>query len=280
MDACHPVPYRDTITIPVSFADHRLDGEHHSRQKSAGIVVKAVIDVWRTVEEVPDAVAEKQRDSGALRSPGRFVDNVSDLPDVLARSANTDGALHAVFSDLDQSLGVLVNLPHAHGVRAVAVEPVEEHRHVNVQDISGCQSSAVGDAVCGYVVHAGADRLGKAVEVPAAGIGAVDEDLLSGPQVQLLGGDSWPDLRFDLFQNLPSKLTCSLYPHHLYWIPDDSSFRNETQVHFTSESIGRKGDAFGYLFYRERIQKLWSWFDQLKVGLGWLRPRPERESTF
>ena len=62
---CSPAVSKD-LYFPVSFADYGFDGEHHSRQKPAGIIVEAVINVWWPVEEVSDAVSKKEGNSGAL----------------------------------------------------------------------------------------------------------------------------------------------------------------------------------------------------------------------
>ena len=62
---CSPAVCKD-LHFSVSFADHRFDGEHHSRQKPAGIIVEAVVNVWRPVEEVSNAVSKKEGYSGAL----------------------------------------------------------------------------------------------------------------------------------------------------------------------------------------------------------------------
>ena len=62
---CSPTVSKD-LHFSVSFTDYRFDGEHHSRQKPARIIVEAVINVWRPVEEVSNAVSKKEGNSGTL----------------------------------------------------------------------------------------------------------------------------------------------------------------------------------------------------------------------
>ena len=54
---------------------------------------------------------------------------------------------------LDQLESVVVHLADRDGGAAVAVEAVEEDRHVDVEDVALLQLPGVGDTVAGHVVH-------------------------------------------------------------------------------------------------------------------------------
>ena len=63
-----------------------------------------------------------------------------------------DAKLQTLPGDSDQRLCVVVNLSNCHCLTAVAVISTQEHSHVNVENVTTLQRSAVGDAckVIGY----------------------------------------------------------------------------------------------------------------------------------
>ena len=81
-----------------------------------------------------------------------------------------------------------VDLPDGERGVGVAVDPVEEDRDVEVDDVAVDERPVVGDAVADDLVDRRAQRLGERAVVQRARIAAAPDALLVAQGVELVGG--------------------------------------------------------------------------------------------
>lgn len=150
-------------------ADHRLDREAHTRLRLPNrLVLRIVRDVWRTVEELVDAVAAVSPDNAAVLALRVLLDDVA----VLAEERAWLHQLNSLFQTLSRRLrhtdGVRVRLCFVANIVClvqIAVEAAVVEGHVDVQDIAVLQYSLVGYAVADDLVYRRTYRLGEVAVV-------------------------------------------------------------------------------------------------------------------
>jgi len=82
--------------------------------------------------------------------------------------------------------GGLADVVHPAGVAVIAVA---DHRHVDVDDVTGLEALFVGDAVADHVIHRGADGLGESPVVEVRRHRALHrDDVVVADAIELLGG--------------------------------------------------------------------------------------------
>ena len=153
----------------------------------ARLVVLVVQDVGVGVEDRADAVpAELAHRRVAVRRD-RLLDYRADARVGLARLAVVDCRLPAVVGHLDELASRVVDLAHQERLRAVPVIAAVVAGHVDVDDVAVAQNTSVWDAVADDLIDRGAARLGEAVVVQRARIGAALGRLIVHHPVDLVG---------------------------------------------------------------------------------------------
>ena len=122
--------------------------------------------------------------------------------------ANTPSGAHLPDALPEATVGDVHEFSHFFGDRAhekhfvgVPMELIEAGRHVDIQDIALLEYLVFsGDAVADHLVQGGADGLGKTLVVEGRGVGPPGEDIVVAQAVNLLGGDTWPDMATNIFE--------------------------------------------------------------------------------
>ena len=104
-----------------------------------------------------------------------------------------DAVPHALFGDLDELTAGRVDVADEEGGVGVAVDPADERRDVDVEDVAVLQHPRVGDAVADHLVGRGAHALGEVVVVERRRIGVALDVQLVDVLVDLVGGDAGAD---------------------------------------------------------------------------------------
>jgi len=171
--------------------EHGLDRERHPRNQQGVVArVEVVLHLEPTVELGADSVADELPDDTEAVSLGVALDGVADGVERLGRPNGVDAQVHGDSGLGDEAPGVVVDVADQDGHRGIAVDPVEEDRDVDVDDVAVGQWSAVGDAVADDLVDRGAHRLGVAAVVERARIAAPNDGGLVDEGVDPVGGDA------------------------------------------------------------------------------------------
>ena len=141
--------------------DHRLDGEEHPRLQHRPRPPAAVVQhVRRGVEHPAEAVAAEVADHRAAVRLGEALDRRADVAEGVARPHLGDALHQRVVGDVDQPLGLAASAAPATYIRlSVAVPAVDDHRHVDVEDVAVAQALLRRDAVADDVVDRDAGRV-------------------------------------------------------------------------------------------------------------------------
>lgn len=91
-----------------------------------------------------------------------LLDHVADGRERTPGPTGGDGGIETSLGGAAQLLGRVVDPAHGHRGRRVAVEAVDVHRDVEVDDVALEQHAVAGNAVAHAVVHRCAQRLGEA----------------------------------------------------------------------------------------------------------------------
>ena len=176
---------------PVAQGDHGLDGERHARlHDRAGRGSCVVGDLQVGVELLADAVAHEVAHHPEPVGLGVVLDGRADVGHRPPRPHRGDAQVEALPGDLHQPAGRVVDRPHQERGAGVAVDAVEVDGDVEVDDVAVDQGAVVGDAVADDLVHRRAQRLGEAVVVERAGVGAPGQASVVGEGVEVVGGDA------------------------------------------------------------------------------------------
>ena len=179
--------------------DHRLDGEEHPfAQQGAVLGLAEMKDRWGIVEDPPDAVTAEIAHHGEALRLGMGLDRGADGADTRTRPHRLDALHHRLEGDVDEAARFQRNLlaeeEHAAGI---AMPAVEDHRHVDVEDVAVHQAPVAGDAVADDVVQRGADGAREAAVVERRRDCVVIDDEAVAEPVELVGGDARLDVRRD-----------------------------------------------------------------------------------
>ena len=169
--------------------DHRLDGEEHAgAQLRAGAGMAGVDHFRRVVEHLAETVAAEVADHRIAVALGVALDRVRNIAHPVAWLRLLDAQHQALIGDLDQLARLdrgLADQIHAAGV---AVPAVDDHGHVDIDDIALGQLLVAGDAVAHDMVDRGAAAVGEAAIAQRRRDRASGKGLLAHEIVQLAGG--------------------------------------------------------------------------------------------
>ena len=88
------------------------------------------------VHRAPDPVADERADDREAGGLGRALDGGRDVLDVVAGPGLLDAGRERRLADLEQPLGLVVDLAHGEGVGGVRHEAVEGHADVDRDDVA------------------------------------------------------------------------------------------------------------------------------------------------
>ena len=114
--------------------------------------------------------------------------SMRDVEHPVSGAGQPDALPKALLGDLDETQGLIADLPAGEGGRAVAMETVQAGAYVHTDDVALLQLPVVRDAVDDHVVDGNAGRAGKPVVIEERRPGAVSLDELSHGGVDLQGG--------------------------------------------------------------------------------------------
>ncbi len=132
------------------------------------------------MEHLAQSVAAEVAHDRAALGLDIGLDGIADVAERPARLHLGDAAQHGLVGDVDEPPrpgGDLADAVHAAGVAMPAA--VDNHGHVDVDDVAFPQRPVRRNAVADHVVGRDADRLGVATVEQAGGQGAVVEDELA-----------------------------------------------------------------------------------------------------
>jgi hypothetical protein len=176
--------------------DHRLDGEEHAgAQLRAGAGAAGVDDFGGVVEHLPQTVAAEIADHRIAVGFGVALDRVGDIAHAVARFRLLDAQHHAFIGDLNQLARLdrgLADQIHAAGV---AVPAIDDHGHVNIDDIALVELLVAGDAVADNMVDRGAAAVRETAIAERRRDRSGGERLLPDHVVQRAGGHAGHDMR-------------------------------------------------------------------------------------
>ena len=121
---------------------------------------------------------------------GLGLDGSADVGDGPARPNGVYGDVETLAGDAYQAPRGLVDPSDAEGGVGVAVDPVEIHGHVDVDDVAVGQGAVVGDPVADDLVDRRAHRLGVPPVVEGARVGPPGDALGVDQLVELVCGDA------------------------------------------------------------------------------------------
>ena len=162
-------------------------------------------DVRRVVEQPPQPVAAEVPHHGTALPLGITLDGVTD---VAGRRAGLDGrnaAHHGLMGHVYQSLRLSRNGAHRIHPRGIAMPAVQDHRHVDVDDVAFLQLLRPRNAVADHMVDRRADGFRKAPVVERRGLGSVIDDEFVYQPVELVRGHAGLHVGRDHVQRLGGK---------------------------------------------------------------------------
>jgi hypothetical protein len=137
--------------------DHRLDGEEHARlQPCAGPPAAVMQHVGRRMEHPPQPVAAEIPHDRTALGLGMGLDRRADIAEGGTRADLLDPLHQRVMGDLDQPLGPAAGAPRDIHPAGIAVPALDDHGHVDVQDVAVAQQLVARDAMADHMVHADA----------------------------------------------------------------------------------------------------------------------------
>ena len=173
-------------------AYHRLNGNAHARhQTRTASGIAEVRDLRVLVQLLADTVADEGTHDGeaVLLDIGLY--SVTDIPYPIAAARHLNAAMQAFFGNIQQPLGLEVDLAARIGAGIIAVEAVDLAAGVDRDDVAGADLLLfVGDAVNDRVIHADARRGREAVQVQEIGSCTVAHDKVIDDFVDLCGSDT------------------------------------------------------------------------------------------
>ena len=189
--------------------DHRLDGKEHAlfqhrRRAGPAIVQHVRRGVKHPAQPVPAEVAHNAH-------PLRFDIGLNGMTDVAKGIAGTHrlDALHQrIMGHLDQTLGLARQVSgHIHPA-CVAEPAIDDHGHVDVQNIAVLQRLRSGNPVADDVVHRNARGVLIALVADRRRNHAAPRHLFRDDAVQRLGGHTGYHKRSDQIQDLCRHPAC------------------------------------------------------------------------
>ena len=154
-------------------------------------------DVGRGVEGAADAVAAEVAHHREPALLNELLDGVADVAKRVAGADQLEAAHEGFVGDVDDHLGAPGKRAHGVHAAAVAVPPVEDRGHVDVEDVARLQTAFAGNAVADDVVDRDAGGFGIAAIVQGRGDGAAGFGVVVDDAVELAGGDAGSNVRRD-----------------------------------------------------------------------------------
>ena len=155
------------------------------------------------MKDAPDAVAAEIAHHRIAVALGIALDRIADRADADAGPHDGDAAHHRLVGDVDQPprlhRDALADKEHP---ARIAVPAVEDHGHVDIEDVALHQPPVAGDAVADDMVDRGADRFRKAAVVERRRDRVVIDDEPVAQPVELAGGDPGADIGGDEVERL------------------------------------------------------------------------------
>ena len=112
-----------------------------------------------------------------------------------------DAAHHGFIGDVDQPLGLQLDVAHRIHAAGVAMPAVQDHGDVDIDDVAVAQRLVVRDAVADDMIDRGAERVAIAAIAQAGGNAAMGDDVVIGQLVERGGGDARLHLRHQQVQH-------------------------------------------------------------------------------
>ena len=197
---CHRGPtIAQHLHLIAAGIDHRLDGEEHALAHDRAVLRPPVMqDRRRVMKDAADAVAAEIAHDGIAVAFGIALDRIADRADMGTRPHDGDAAHHRLVGDLDElsrlQRNALANKEHS---ARVAVPAVEDHRHIDVQNVAVHQTAVAGDAVADDMIDRSADRFREAAVIERRRDRLVPDNEFVAEPVELAGRDPRADMRND-----------------------------------------------------------------------------------
>ena len=154
-----------------------------------------------------DAVPDEAADDGEPRSLDELLDRMRDVSDPVPDDRVGDSRGERVLGDVEQSLILLADRPHAERVRAVGDVAVERDADVDRHEVAVADDELVGDSVNDDVVGRDADRLGVALVALGGRYAALLADEVACGVVELVRRDARTKQRADVGDRLGDEHT-------------------------------------------------------------------------
>src|SRR6266545_843920 len=184
-------PIFEDVDLVAADVDHRFDREAHPCLEPEPRPAHAhVRDLRRLVKATTDAVPYESTHHRATLTFGELLYGGADVAETGSFAYLRDTEFERAASGLRHVARLFRGLPHVERSRCIAVKPVIDRSHIDVDDVTVFETLRAGDPVAYDLVDGGAHAFREPVIVERRRTGAPSDRVFVHEPVDLVGGDA------------------------------------------------------------------------------------------